>query len=926
MVRQMIRKVTTIALIFLLGLFMVGTESSNACSPTPEAIEKWKAEGRWEMIQDQWRDSRAQGISMGAKHSPFKQRFHGSPLALGSDDAVDTLYGIVILVDFPDHPYTGGYAAEPAEFDSLLFSNRDTDVITNPTGSMTDFFLENSYGKLLVKGDIYGWYTMPQDYSTYVSDDNGLSGGRTVAKVAVEYAKMIGGADFSKYDNNNDGHCDAVIIVHAGPGAETGAYGIWSHQGSIWPEMRYDGVTISDFSMNPEEANQGGSMIPIGVFCHEFGHILGLPDLYDTNDTGSTSAGIGRWSTMASGNWNGNSRTPAQFDAWSKIGLGWVTPTTVTENMSQVEIPAAEYDPVVYKLTNFVSDASREYWLVENRQIMGFDGAIPGSGLCIYHIDENAPGNRNEGRYMVAVEQADGEDQLGFTANNFGDGGDLWPGNTNNRNFHDLSTPNSMTNFFGSQMEVTTEIGVWNISDNDSIMYADLDISFSRPWVEAVGDNAFVFDDSGPGGDDDGILDPGETIRFYASCRNLMRTAYNARVSLSTNRPEVSFVTSEADLATSFTASTATNFDPIEFTLAGAFVPVIDSFFVTITSDSLPGVPGSGEYSTTFGIEVDLGAPQILIVDDDRGDDYEGIYENTVHSMWIPHETWDKSSLGSPTGAELMQYPMVFWLTGDSTQNQFTSDDVAAMKQYMDNGGNLLMSTLSGASDLDALDGNVLGNYFGAALSDRILWPRFSGVAGNPVGDGIQLLYQAGAPNNQMQLLTAAGLGEEAFTLWGRTEICGVTYSGTHKSVLVTFPIEYLDEDRVGWDVPETFFARILNFFGGIPTDVEDNRAANVLPKSFELAQNYPNPFNPITRISYTIRASSGKMQHTNLAVYNMLGQHVTTLVDERQIPGNYTVEWDGTTETGTPVATGVYFYRLSHGDDAQTKKMLLVK
>ncbi len=95
-----------------------------------------------------------------------------------------------------------------------------------------------------------------------------------------------------------------------------------------------------------------------------------------------------------------------------------------------------------------------------------------------------------------------------------------------------------------------------------------------------------------------------------------------------------------------------------------------------------------------------------------------------------------------------------------------------------------------------------------------------------------------------------------------------------------------------------------------------------VIPDRFSLAQNYPNPFNPVTAISYGLPNQA----RVELAVYNILGRKVTTLVNETQAPGNYTVYWNGTTGFGNPAATGLYFYRLKAGDYVESRKMLLLK
>ncbi len=105
------------------------------------------------------------------------------------------------------------------------------------------------------------------------------------------------------------------------------------------------------------------------------------------------------------------------------------------------------------------------------------------------------------------------------------------------------------------------------------------------------------------------------------------------------------------------------------------------------------------------------------------------------------------------------------------------------------------------------------------------------------------------------------------------------------------------------------------------PTDVKDVTDGN-LPQTFSLQQNYPNPFNPTTRISFDVPRKS----NITLTVYNILGQKVTTLVDREMAPGSYEVDWDGKTDGGTEVASGVYFYKIKADSFVETKKMMLVR
>src|SRR5690606_12951746 len=125
--------------------------------------------------------------------------------------------------------------------------------------------------------------------------NQGFQRSRQLMAEAIDAAEA-GGVDFSQYDNDGDGFVDAIIAVHAGPGAEVGAQlqYIWSHRWTMGNLARhYDGVTVNDYILNPETRPWG--MVGVGVIAHEFGHALGLPDLYDTDNS---SRGIGNFGLM----------------------------------------------------------------------------------------------------------------------------------------------------------------------------------------------------------------------------------------------------------------------------------------------------------------------------------------------------------------------------------------------------------------------------------------------------------------------------------------------------------------------------------------------------------------------------------------------------------------------------------------------------
>lgn len=933
---------TTVGFCLLLVFIISG--AAFGVAPTQDAIAKWKADGTYEKKIADWKAFKELGGCSPSDHSLFNKIRIQSGMALGAA-AVDSVNILVILVEFTDHLHTGstygqypGVAASPGDFDSILFSNRDIDPVTNPTGSMTDFYLENSYGNFYVQGGVTNWELMPQTYAYYDGGANGIGSATSRSQQMVLSAidAVNDSINFGDYDKNNDGVIDGLVIIHAGPGAETGEpIAIWSHKfhlaGSYGSVIR-DGIILYDYTMNPEEGF--GTISPIGVFCHEFGHSFGLPDLYDITDTTGTSNGLGRWSLMATGNYNGSGKRPAHFDAWCKGQIGFLTLTNVTANMNNVAIPAVEYNPVAFRLSNATS--SPEYWVVENRRQQAFDINLPWNGLLIYHVDPNAPtvngSNADPDRYLVGLEQADGLSQLNYTLNNQGDNGDPFPGSANNRAFHDLTNPSDEVYKVSG---LFPNIGVWEISDSDSIMYADFDISWSRPYIL---NDSIWFDDAL--GNNDGNLDPGETISVYLIARNLMRTGFNARGNMAISNPDVNITVNNQVFAATFNSTAVNNNSaPLQFTLSNSIETQLDSFYLTISCDSTSGgVPGNANnYTRTFAFQIVLGTPEILIVDDDRGQTFDVTVKSVFSRNQIPTNVWHIQSQGVPSDVQLQKYPIVFWHTGDSAANVIDAVEISRMKTYMDAGKNLFLSTMSGVRDMYLLDSAFLKSYFKASYAGQTTplsntYGNAQGVTGSTLGNGSRYRPAIVTPfNHERQLLSLQSGGEIFLShdpLNGPNPPCGITYSGTYKSVLISFPFEAIQDGAGGSFRPkDTLVNRVVKFFEGITTDIGDD-PFSILPETFQLNQNYPNPFNPTTTISYTIhsRGLSKNPNRTLLEIYNLLGQKVKTLVDESQSPGSYSVDWDGTGVTGEKVASGIYFYRLRLGAESLTRKMLLVK
>ncbi len=367
---------------------------------------------------------------------------------------------LLILFQWTDHP--ADEVAHPGSaYDDMMFSTG-----TYATGSVNDYYLENSYGQYGVAGLASGWHTSTGLYADFTPTDYG----QVQSMIAAAIAQLDPVIDYSQYDNDgpdgipdsgdDDGYVDALFFVHAGPGREqTGDDNdIWSHAWAFYGGLATnDGVWCYRYSVEPEMLDDG-TQITIGVFAHEYGHVLGLPDLYDTD---YSSSGIGEWGLMSGGSWGRRSgdalgSCPSHMTAWSKWKLGWLTPTAVTADQLGVVLPPVETNAVAYRIFRGGAAGGDEFFLVENRQPIGFDAGLTRrqvdfglpqpQGMIIYHVDDALYGNSNEKHRLVDVVEAspwfhapddwiehlDGPRdytlQLWLNEYNRGDNGDAWPG------------------------------------------------------------------------------------------------------------------------------------------------------------------------------------------------------------------------------------------------------------------------------------------------------------------------------------------------------------------------------------------------------------------------------------------------------------------------------------------------------------------
>lgn len=277
----------------------------------------------------------------------------------------------IIGVEYPDVKHNAKIA--DADWDASMFSvgsYRDTSATGQKVwGSLADYYREVSHGKLAVEGDFLGWHEVAKKRLDYSSGSGTSSREKTSLLVeAMDKVLAKSGKDGLK------GY-DGVFFVYAGGRVETTRGGLYwphrasvTHQGQRWPYFIVQ--------------EGGAKMNDISVFCHEFGHMLGLPDLYARPEVPGME-GVGPWCAMSQQNGGGR---PQHFSVWSKDQLGWVTPKTIDPRVKQRIVLSPIEDAPGECLKIPVRPDGTEYFLLENRRKQGFDAELPAEGLLIWRV------------------------------------------------------------------------------------------------------------------------------------------------------------------------------------------------------------------------------------------------------------------------------------------------------------------------------------------------------------------------------------------------------------------------------------------------------------------------------------------------------------------------------------------------------------
>ena len=408
----------------------------------------------------------------------------GSLVAKANIPIVGTRKILIVLVEFPDCKFTKSLQ----DFDDLF--NKEGYCEDGAQGSVYDYYKRVSLGQLNLKSTILGIYTTKHEMSYYGA--NFREGGNDVNVFGLfletlEYVKS--NIDIEDYDANSDGFIDNIHIIYAGHGEEAGASSdaIWAHESTFMP-ISIGNKSVDRYSCSPElRGATGDGITRIGPPCHEIGHALGAMDYYDTDySTDGNYEGTGKWDVMASGSWNNEGISPADFNPYVKThDFKWIEATLLDEN--HYNVTCSEND--IYRINTQTSD---EYFLLQYANSEYISGNKSRHGLKIFHIgpdiEKLAAKNKINSSYPQQCYIVDASSAYRCPTNSpqsYGttnSEGCLFPGNSINCEFTHYSIPN--TAMINGKLP---DFGIYDIREGNnhvSFRYQSVDKEKETIWAE----------------------------------------------------------------------------------------------------------------------------------------------------------------------------------------------------------------------------------------------------------------------------------------------------------------------------------------------------------------------------------------------------------------------------------------------------------
>ncbi len=421
-------------------LRLVGDEHCHAYLDSLDRVVEITETGYVKVISDRGKEY----ISNMRKTSAAsdKMQYEALPKSICREAITDEVHGLIVLVNFSDLAFTDTRER------ILRMMNEENYSENRATGSARDYFISQSTGRFRPTFDVVGPVTLELPYRYYGGNINGKAGNDRHADAmifsAVQKAAEQKLVDLSQYDKNNDGIVDMVYVIYAGYGEADGgdANTIWPHMwnlqaSSMFFSQKIDGKSLGLYACSAEY-RRDNTFSGIGTFCHEYGHCLGLPDIYDIDYSGGY--GMGNYDIMSHGSYLNNGNTPPNYSAFERHCLGWMELEEVQMSRDYTLLSIEESNSALKLSSNTNPD---EYFVLENRQQQGWDKYLPAHGLMITHIDYNeedwANNTVNDDPNHQHVMMMAADNLWNKTTQN----GDLYPGLLDNKEFSDTSVPSS---------------------------------------------------------------------------------------------------------------------------------------------------------------------------------------------------------------------------------------------------------------------------------------------------------------------------------------------------------------------------------------------------------------------------------------------------------------------------------------------------
>jgi M6 family metalloprotease-like protein len=380
--------------------------------------------------------------------------------------------GLIILVEYSDMKFKTSYTTSAKDYFTNMINQTGFNE-NGGTGCAREYFEEMSFNQFTPEFDVVGPYTLSNGYAYYGKNDSSGDDVNATGMIAEACYLADDDVDFSQYDNDGDGVCDNVFVFYAGKGEAT--YGtantVWPHSWNLSYDKTLatpvlDGVKIDRYACT----NEWLSTRPdgVGTFIHEFSHVMGLPDLYDTSS--KLYCTPCDYDCLDYGPYNNDGCTPPAYSVFERNAMGWIDLKLLdkSESVTLGHIEDTNEGCIIQ------TSKDNEFFLFENRQQSGWDTYIPGHGMLIWHIDfdqtifdANTVNNSSSHQYVDIVEANNKTNTTSMSATT--EAGWTWPGTAKKTSYTSTTNP-----AFKQWNKTEINMPITNIKEEDGIITFDV--------------------------------------------------------------------------------------------------------------------------------------------------------------------------------------------------------------------------------------------------------------------------------------------------------------------------------------------------------------------------------------------------------------------------------------------------------------------